>query len=112
MRRTAIERVPLFASLHTDVPALARVYVSELFDRLPEPVRRPLATLNPAGAIQVLMRRMRDRLRRCQRVIVACKGDHAELKAVVGPQCVGRLRRGIDGSTSSRQIPPEIAARR
>jgi hypothetical protein len=106
MRRTAIERVPLFASLHTDVPALARAYVSELLDRLPEPVRRPLATLNPAGAIQALMRRLRDRLlRRCQRVLVACKGDHAELEAVVGPQCVGRLRRGIDGSASSRQFP-------
>lgn len=96
-RRAGPARRPLVASVHTDVPALARSYVDELVGRLPPALQRPVSALEPQAAVPALVRRRRDRLLRgCSQVLVANEQDRAELHGVVGAERVGQLRRGVD----------------
>ncbi|GAA2658618.1 glycosyltransferase [Streptomyces vastus] len=96
--RTA-ERPGVVGSLHTDVPALASVYLKQMLGRTPA-----LAWMDgrfpgggAPGAVARLARRRRDRLiRMCDRVLVASPNDRAEITALTDPDRVSQLRRGID----------------
>ncbi|MGI5193731.1 glycosyltransferase [Streptomyces sp. CA-288835] len=98
-RATTSVRPGVVGSLHTDVPALAAVYLKQMLGRSPG-----LAWMDgrfPGGgapaAVAWLARRRRDRLiRMCDRVLVASPHDRTEITALTDPGRVSQLRRGID----------------
>nr|WP_241266807.1 glycosyltransferase [Streptomyces scabichelini] len=92
-------RQAVVGSLHTDVPALASVYVRQLVDKAP--ALSWVAGRFPGGgapeAVARLARRRRDGLiRLCDHVLVASPKDRAEIGAVTDSDRVSLLRRGID----------------
>ncbi|MFI2435848.1 glycosyltransferase [Streptomyces sp. NPDC018693] len=100
--RSGAQRPGLVGSVHTDVPALASLYVRQLARRVPVPVG---GAAELAGAA---VRRRRDRLlRMCDRVLVGSGQDRTEIDSVVGPDRVSLLRRGLD----HERFHPDPAAR-
>ncbi|MFV0137915.1 glycosyltransferase [Streptomyces sp. HMX87] len=110
VRRSPPGRRPgMVCSLHTDVPALASVYTRQVLGKVPgvpSSAGRPAAGL--PGLVEGLLRRRRDRLLRlCDRVLAASPGAREEVGAMIGPERVAGLRRGID----HERFRPDPAAR-
>ncbi|WP_435611951.1 glycosyltransferase [Streptomyces sp. bgisy159] len=93
--RSGAGRPGLVCSVHTDVPALASVYVRQLARRVPRPAGP--AARGASEFVGTVVRWRRDRLlRMCDRVLVGSSQDRAEIEAVVGRERVALLRRGTD----------------
>jgi glycosyltransferase involved in cell wall biosynthesis len=102
-RRAARKGTPrplVVASVHTDVAALACSHIEHLPDRLPALIRPAAGRLCTRGApdrVSTWLRRRRDRfLRICDRALVPTPAERDELAAMLGPDRVSLLHRGID----------------
>ncbi len=102
---------PLVASIHTDFPALSRVYGGALGARW---LGAAAARLRFADRVADLSRRRVDRmLRACARVLVSHPAERERLRAVVGEGALRPLRRGVDRARfhPSRRARPLLASR-
>ncbi|WP_231626286.1 glycosyltransferase [Streptomyces apocyni] len=110
-RRGARERsagsAGMVGSIHTDVPAVTEAFVRAVVDRR---LRRVpvLDSFDAAARCAALVRRRRDRiLNACDRIMVATPSQQRELAAVVGPERLRHLGRGID----RHRFRPDASAR-
>jgi glycosyltransferase involved in cell wall biosynthesis len=87
--------VPLVASIHSDFPALSRVYAQAIGARLFG--ARAVERLRFAERVAERAQRRMDRLlAACDRILVSHPGERARLLALRGPGVLGQLRRGVD----------------
>lgn len=96
LRLARRHRRVLVGSVHTDVPALTRVYAEQLLSSIPL-VGQRLAPLQLGARAADLTRRRRDAvLRACARVLVANEADRIDVARAVPLERISMLRRGID----------------
>lgn len=89
----------LVGSVHTDVPVLTGHYVGQVLDRLPHVAGRLLNGLAVEDRAVQAARRTRDRVfGACSRILVSSTADRRDLGAVLGPERIGWLRRGVDAA--------------
>jgi glycosyltransferase involved in cell wall biosynthesis len=92
--------VPLVNSIHTDTPRYARLFTEDIVHRLFGPgwLDRLLVDRVQVGlrAERDMERKLARYQRRCAAALVSRAEDLASASALIGPERVGVLRRGID----------------
>ncbi|MFQ5955019.1 MAG: glycosyltransferase [Kiloniellales bacterium] len=100
LRHARRSGTPLVASLHTDLVAFTHIYAAEILrDSLGDGILSDIAIKRfriPERQAAAMRRRLERYLGHCARVLVSSPEDRDWAERLVGPDRVGRLRRGID----------------
>ena len=98
--------IPLTNSVHTSTPYYTRVFTAATVERLAGPGRLSRLLLDRWAVARTaeahMQRLLDDHHRRCAFVLASRPDDRARLAALLGPERVGLLRRGIERDLFNR----------